>query len=70
MNEPVVFVSWDSKSGKMPCKFDSTGFTSNLLIGEAGTPHAAFYNPDSTFGDNPRESIEVRLLVLTKNSEE
>ncbi|OCL08016.1 hypothetical protein AOQ84DRAFT_377157 [Glonium stellatum] len=34
---------------------------------ETGIPHAAFYNPDSIFGDNPRESIEIRLLVLTKN---
>jgi len=37
------------------------------MIREAGTPHAAFHNPNSISADQPRESIEVRLLVLTKN---
>jgi len=47
-SEPFMFVTWDSEAGDV----------------QACPPHAAFDNPRARLGHPPRESVEVRLMVL------
>jgi hypothetical protein len=40
--------------------------TKHYLLPSGGFPHAAFVTDDGDLGGRPRESIEIRTIVITR----
>jgi hypothetical protein len=66
-NEALVFVTWDSvQHEKRPGKLRALEMPSHLLMYSVGPPHVAFDNILAPPNAASRESIEVRLIVMTE----
>jgi hypothetical protein len=69
--EIAVFVQYDSEASKSDSailgestKDSEHGMVVILIYLPTACPHAAFVNPDAPDDAEPRESIEVKIIVL------
>jgi hypothetical protein len=66
--EPFAFVMYDTKAGSHArCKLNQSALIwYESLITIQVCPHVSFVNPKAPGGAAPRESIETRSIVITK----
>jgi len=69
VSEPFAFVMYDTKAGNHARCRSNVYIHFNMLrliLVPAGCPHVSFVNPRAPKDAAPRESIETRSIVITK----